>query len=327
VFAEKRGRRVAARSAAFTLIELLVVVAIIGILIALLLPAVQTAREAARRTQCANNLKQIGIAMHAYQEAHESLPVGAYGCCWGTWMRAILPHIEQQALSDMYTDDGNYDNPDASYRYSGSRNRPVTTQRITIATCPSDQSHPTTLPGFVDITSHNYAVNYGNTGWIAGYPTQPAVVASVGGVDFEGAPFSMQGGPNLKPIAVQFALIQDGLSNTLMVAEVIQGQGNDLRGFSWWSYGSGFETFLMPNTSEPDVMQSTSYCVNNGVNPPCDAPHTASNPMTMAARSRHPGGVGATLCDGSIRFISDNIFLDTWRALSTTQGSEVLGEF
>jgi hypothetical protein len=227
----------------------------------------------------------------------------------------------------MYTDDGNYDIPDASYRYSGSRNRPVTIQKISIATCPSDGSHPTTLPGFQRITSHNYAVNYGNTGWIAGYPTQPAVLASVGGVDFGGAPFSMQGGPNLEPIAVKFTHIRDGLSDTLMLAEVIQGRGNDLRGFSWWSYGSGFETFLMPNTSEPDVMQSTAYCVNGGDNPPCDAPHTASNPMTIAARSQHRGGVMAALCDGSNRFISDDIFLDTWRALSTTDGSDLTGEF
>src|SRR4051812_39855100 len=82
----------------FTLIELLVVIAIIAVLISLLLPAVQAAREAARRSQCINNLKQIGLSMHNYESSNSSLLYGQKGCCWGTWLLPILPGIEQQSL-------------------------------------------------------------------------------------------------------------------------------------------------------------------------------------------------------------------------------------
>src|SRR6476659_4602072 len=88
---------------AFTLVELLVVIAIIGVLVALLLPAVQAARESARRTQCTNNLKQVALALHNYGDTYKSaFPVGEYSCCWGTWLVALLPYIEQQSLYDQY---------------------------------------------------------------------------------------------------------------------------------------------------------------------------------------------------------------------------------
>src|SRR3954447_3011833 len=87
---------------AFTLVELLVVIAIIGILVALLLPAIQSAREAARRAQCVNNLKQVGIAVQNYHDTYKQLPIGAYSCCWGTWQVSILPFMEEQQLADIY---------------------------------------------------------------------------------------------------------------------------------------------------------------------------------------------------------------------------------
>ena len=110
-----------------------------------------------------------------------------------------------------------------------------------------------------------------------------------------------------------------------MLSEVIQGDGNDMRGFSWWGYATGFTSYLPPNSSQPDIMGDSVFCDNDGVNPPCSAPMTSTQPMMMGARSHHPGGVGAAMCDGSMHFFSDNIAINAWRALSTTQGGETVG--
>src|SRR4051794_17052246 len=124
----------------FTLVELLVVIAIIGILVAMLLPAIQAARESARRAQCVNNLKQLGVAFQNYHDTYKKLPIGAYSCCWGTWQMAILPFIEEQQLADMYQFvPGDYF--DDRYRYDNNesnapglkppmRNLDVTSKRI-----------------------------------------------------------------------------------------------------------------------------------------------------------------------------------------------------
>jgi len=311
------------RPRGFTLVELLVVIAIIGILIALLLPAVQAAREAARRAQCSNNLKQIALAMHNYHDTYKCLPVGSFGCCWGSWLVAILPYIEQQPLYRQYDQNGKWDIPDSSYRYSGSRNLPVTTTRVSSYTCPSDS--PSEADNWSGITSHNYGVNYGNTGFVNRSYIGPDAdaEANVNGVLFGQAPFTI-GDATKRAQAFSLATITDGTSNTLMVGELVQGHGHDLRGFSWWAFGSGFMTYLAPNSNEPDVMQSEIYCNNTLTkNPPCIGPHTQSMPMTWAARSRHMGGVQAANCDGSARFVSDNVAIDVWRAMSTSQGGEV----
>jgi len=108
---------------------------------------------------------------------------------------------------------------------------------------------------------------------------------------------------------------------------VIQGAGSDLRGFSWWSDAAGFETYLAPNSPLPDRIYDIGYCnKTDPTNPPCDV-STSDWPTMFAARSRHPGGVQVGLCDGSVRFISDSIEIDTWRALSTTRGNESLRDF
>ena len=303
----------------FTLIELLVVIAIIAILIALLLPAVQQAREAARRTQCKNNMKQLGIAMHNYHDTSAVLPTGAYGCCWGTWQVAVMPQLELGNLFDQY--DPNHKFVDNAYRYSGSRNTPVTTQRIPTLTCPSDMPNApinTTVNGQRRaITSHNYAVNFGNTTY-----TQAARHPADTTVRFLGAPFSrVTSLTDRRRRNFAFSDIVDGLTNTMLMAEVRQGQGRDLRGFTWWGDASNFTAFNPPNATQPDAIYSATYCNNNPPNPPCVV-QSSAYPTMFASRSRHPGGVHVLLGDGSSRFISDTINLNTWRATSTTYGEE-----
>jgi prepilin-type N-terminal cleavage/methylation domain-containing protein/prepilin-type processing-associated H-X9-DG protein len=332
----------------FTLIELLVVIAIIAVLIALLLPAVQAAREAARRAQCVNNLKQVGIACHNYQSANGSLPPGIKGSVWGTWQVYILPYIEQGGMFNAWNYAGNnvIANADTLFRYGGATNLTVTTARINAYTCPSDIPNApisTTLAGVtVKITSHSYAVNFGNTHMFQEQST------TFGGmtITFGGAPFSDIGSPVLTISSLpqyaptggyaitDFNSITDGLSNTLMVAEVIQGQGTggkynapyDLRGFGWWYGGTAIQSLLLPNSPLPDQMESQSYCVYPGSNnPPCiPVPGGDNSQNTTASRSRHPGGVNTAMCDGSVRFVKNSINLATWRAVSTTHGNEVV---
>lgn len=312
----------------FTLIELLVVIAIIAILVALLLPAVQQAREAARRTQCKNNLKQISLAMHNHHDVKLSLPASDYnaGGDWGTWQIAILPYIEQDAMFRNYVGFENGRNlpSTAAHPYSHILNRPVTTSIIPTLMCPSDSSGNTTAPAFSNITKHNYVVNAGNTNRMQDVVPRGT---PLNGVNFAGAPFIRNGRNNfnnVNGVVISFRDIVDGLSNTLMVSELIRGEGTDLRGFTWWGPGAVFHAFNPPNSPTPDQFQFASYCNNlplKGL--PCiqAAEHQA------AARSRHTGGVQAGLCDGSVRFFSNNIDRGVWRSISTTQGGEVTGEF
>lgn len=319
-------------SSGFTLVELLVVIAIIGILIALLLPAVQAAREAARRMQCSNNIKQACLAMHNYQLQHNSLPAGARGCCWGTWQVAALPYVEMEMIFKMY-DPGTSSNAQRYYsnvanEYSGGGQLSVTTQRLSGFTCPSDVPQ-TSYANANDkiITSHNYAANFGNTGYFAENGSGPA--ESVGDIIFGGAPFYMTAPSAAK--YCRFGDISDGLSSTLMFGEVIQGESEsytaqDVRGCTWWGLGSGFETFLPPNSAAGDIMMIPSYCRDiQGM--PCESVGYSqpSRPANIASRSRHPGGVNVGLCDGSVQFINDTIDFSVWQAMGTTAGGEVIG--
>jgi len=300
------------RRCGFTLIELLVVIAIIAILIGLLLPAVQKVREAAARMKCANNLKQIGLAMHNYHDAFRVLPVAVNSpwAVYGTWQAYILSFIEQDALRKQY---------DFTQGYSSSPNYPnVTTRRLSLLTCPSDTPNDH-VSDFGGVTSHNYAVNFGNTpvdyNPNAGYDT--GQLQSFNGVTFGGAPFSQNK-------AYALTSISDGTSNTLLAAEVIQGQRSDLRGFTWWGHGAIFVGYIGPNSSAPDVLYSQGYCDPGAPNPPCTGPASASSPVMMGARSRHAGGVNAAMCDASVRFVSNGILLSTWQAMSTSQGGDII---
>jgi prepilin-type N-terminal cleavage/methylation domain-containing protein/prepilin-type processing-associated H-X9-DG protein len=321
------------RNRGFTLVELLVVIAIIGILVALLLPAIQSARESARRSQCVNNLKQLGVAFQNYHDTYKKLPIGAYSCCWGTWQMSILPFIEEQDLADFYQFlPKNWPAFDDAYRYDNGeneapglnppmRNYEVTRTRIVTLTCPSDE--PQVASGISNardgLTFHNYVANFGNTNHVG--TTHPGTPP----IKYLGSPFIGQDdgalGPNPNLFST-FRKIADGLSKTLMISETVQGQGGDLRGLTWWGWAAGFETYASPNGADPDRMQRPQDCKNELVpNPPCTT--AAGARFNNAARSRHPGGVNAVMCDGSVQFVVDDVDLATWRAASTIKGEEV----
>jgi prepilin-type N-terminal cleavage/methylation domain-containing protein/prepilin-type processing-associated H-X9-DG protein len=305
----------------FTLVELLVVIAIIGILVALLLPAVQAAREAARRSGCINNMRQEALATHNYSSARGTLPPGLHECCWGTWQVAVLPYLEETALRAAYVNFGGargslwyYDEPNGTN---------VVSKRIAAATCPSDKiSSPFTFGAAM--TKHNYVVNFGPTGLQhTNYEIEPEggwdQFPVLNGVKYEGAPFESRK-------TIKLSKITDGTSKTLLMSEVLQGEGFDIRGLTWWGDAAGFSTYLAPNSSQPDVSVFASYCdqPDNDLRP-C-VQQTRKNPEMYAARSKHPGGVNVAMCDSSVRFVSESIDLDTWRALSTIHGSEIISE-
>jgi len=322
---------------AFTLVELLVVIAIIGVLVALLLPAVQSAREASRRSSCSNNLKQVSLAMHNYEDTFKTLPggVGAWGCCWGTWQVRVLPYLEQGNLSNLYVNSDGHDG--SGPRYSGGNNPAnVTTKRVKSLTCPSDFPNAP----LSRITNHNYGVNYGNTSFFQ----QP-----LSGIQFGGAPFVAYpdppgggastdgpiGGPPAPPLPPvwltkygvprRLAEITDGTSNTLMMGELIQGQRDALHGFTWWGGGSGFVTFMTPNSREPDALVG-GICNADPRNPPCTTAVAPSRPRMAGTRSRHPTGVMVSFCDGHVAFISNTVNFNTWQAVGTAEGGEAIGD-
>ncbi|HET6576412.1 MAG TPA: DUF1559 domain-containing protein [Fimbriiglobus sp.] len=345
----------------FTLIELLVVIAIIAILIGLLLPAVQKVREAAARTQCQNNLKQIGLANMNYESSYGTfLPgVSRTGCCWGTWMIPIMPYMEQQALFNIYVNFGGLDTgggtpAGGNFRYSGGTNAQVARAQLKPFTCPSDQVK-TWNNG--TLTMHNYVLNAGNSNFYqVSTPvgcTNGSTIGANGCVTFGGAPFSwyndpaaLAAGGDSSPTnyssgnAAQGKMgkpqtitgLSDGTSNTLCASEVLKGPrgGGDIRGFSWWGGGAGFVTYQTPNNLTALDVMTGGDCGPGGSasasDPrfPCTTTSTATLPRMQLARSAHTGGVNAALCDGSVRFVSNSISLPVWRAAGTSLGGEVL---
>lgn len=311
---------------AFTLVELLVVIAIIGVLVALLLPAVQAARESARRSQCLNNMRQLGIGGQMYHDAHGHLMTGTYSCCWGTWQVDMLPFIEQAPLHARVNTKDRFIMGSPS-SYTSTDNLVISTTHLPAMTCPSDE--PQTASEVFNVTYHNYVGNFGNTNHLG------LDIPGVGGANpivFRGAPLPATEwkGENIPPDSIKvtrFRQITDGLSNTLLFSEATQGRSGetlDLRGFSWWGWAAGFETSLTPNTNSPDRVQNIGYCNSQDpANPPCVGHSIPFNVMRSAARSRHPGGVHAVMCDASGKFVSDDVDELAWQAAGSTQGDEL----
>ncbi len=309
------------------------VIAIIATLIGLLLPAVQSAREAARRMSCTNNLKQVCLAFHTLHDASNALPASDYGeggdC--GTWQVAVLPYIEQVDLFNLYQGFKTGFRADGTPRkYSAAVNNTLTRAVISGLRCPSDSAGTNGVATAESNRSrHNYVVNAGNTNRKQDVPNAGT---PLNGVRFAGAPFIRWGRATQSPDprdqrrpVVRFKDVTDGLAKTLMASETIMGPNtgstaSDLRGFTWWGPGAVFHGHYQPNTTQPDAFQQTRYCNDQPLQGlPCFAPEAE---VQLAARSRHRGGVLAGLCDGSVTFIEEGVALNAWRALSTTQGGE-----
>jgi prepilin-type N-terminal cleavage/methylation domain-containing protein/prepilin-type processing-associated H-X9-DG protein len=328
--------RISSGRRGFTLIELLVVIAIIAVLIALLLPAVQAAREAARRSQCVNNLKQLGLAMHNYHDSIGTFPIGAMGVRSTTgfypndptgatnrrtWAFMILPYLEKGSIFQAINFSLPWNAP------LGKANSTVVQTLIPGFGCPTDPNSTLMDDG---IYQGNYMVNWGSATWSQGtnaayspwtnnpFPTTGAPV-----VTFMGAPFAED-----KSFGIQS--ISDGTSNTLLMAEVIVGLNNPSLGSSGYEhrgdvynddYNSAmFMAYTPPNSTFPDWIGG-NYCqYPYGTNPPC----VKNTPYFNAARSRHAGGVNALMADGSVKFFKSSINYTTWRALGSSQGSEVV---
>ena len=310
----------------FTLVELLVVITIIGILISLLLPAVQAAREAARRLQCSNNLKQIALALHSYHEAHSSLPYAAGSCCYGNpeasggiWTTMILPQLEQSGL---------YGQIDFK-KYTKDLPPTVVTTVISAYVCPSDAGDSPVLNDRFDRDNPNPATGLWYTGSMgptavdgsdrasnqcplcpAGTTPSPSNYCCQGH-NFGTAPGNGYGygssvgmfGRYHNPIT--FDMVRDGLSNTIMLGETLPRT---------CIYYSAFAANFNVSTT----------------NIPINTPNLANDPtgaanwwISSGFKSTHPGGANVALGDGSVTFLNETINFQVYNNLGTRAGGEV----
>ena len=348
------------RPRGFTLVELLVVIAIIGILVALLLPAVQAAREAARRSQCLNNLRQLGVAAHNYHDAHKSFPLGmemtdGLSLTRSTFFIELLPYVEEEALYDQWSfPDKRWSGgrPESAFETLNVTTDPATSRAASpIATyvCPSDRfasnpflidSSPSAyggardcggLKGYYSATS--YAGNYGVGSYFFHntlFPIIPNGIFFVSGASPSLAslnPPLVASHQDLSPVSI--SRIEDGTSSTIMMGEKFHedpvfdartsnNSGLKMYQVSAWAWGGGLKGAAMLFCSSAVTMNADiSYW--SDISDELQQQDCRFNSWG----SGHPSGVNFVFCDGSARFINDNISDTALTRLSTRNGGEV----
>ena len=298
----------------FTLVELLVVIAIIGILIALLLPAVQAAREAARRMACTNNMKQIGLAMHTHCDSQGYLPAGfttppPQGGPSLTWVTSLMNYFEQGEVYDLADMTQSFSLVNAA----GKVNYQIISVKLPGMLCPSDKEiDPLVHQGSPCWAHGNYVANDGIGPLMERTKTDPPTSNRVKGVFYCDS-------------NVKIRDFTDGTTQTALVSELILTD-KDFRGVMHYAEGCLYHHNFTPNSDEPDWMRGT-HCVDND-DAPCIAKYVGyeNRENRHTARSRHPGGVNLLLADGSVRFVEESIDTDLWYAVMTPSatGDEIL---